>query len=72
MATVTAGEALCGLAYVAQQTFESYGWLGPKEKLHGLGMGTTPGPLIMILWFVGVLMRRSRPLCRQSPPRRSA
>ncbi|MET0374785.1 MAG: chromate transporter, partial [Rhizorhabdus sp.] len=44
------------LAYVAQQAVENYGWLGPKEMLDGLGMAeTTPGPLIMVLQFVGFL-----------------
>lgn len=33
-----------------------YGWLGPGEMLDGLGMAeTTPGPLIMVLQFVGLL-----------------
>ena len=56
MAVVTFGGAYAVLAYVAQQTVESYGWLGPKEMLDGLGMAeTTPGPLIMVLQFVGFL-----------------
>ncbi len=56
MAMVTFGGAYAVLAYVAQQAVESYGWLGPKEMLDGLGMAeTTPGPLIMVLQFVGFL-----------------
>jgi chromate transporter len=56
MAVVTFGGAYAVLAYVAQQAVESYGWLGPKEMLDGLGMAeTTPGPLIMVLQFVGFL-----------------
>jgi chromate transporter len=56
MALVTFGGAYAVLAYVAQQAVESYGWLGPKEMLDGLGMAeTTPGPLIMVLQFVGFL-----------------
>jgi chromate transporter len=56
MATVTFGGAYAVLAYVAQQAVENYGWLGPKEMLDGLGMAeTTPGPLIMVLQFVGFL-----------------
>ncbi len=44
------------LAYVAQQAVEHYGWLKPTEMLDGLGMAeTTPGPLIMVLQFVGFL-----------------
>ena len=56
MAMVTFGGAYAVLAYVAQQAVETYGWLGPKEMLDGLGMAeTTPGPLIMVLQFVGFL-----------------
>ena len=56
MATVTFGGAYAVLAYVAQQAVESYGWLSPREMLDGLGMAeTTPGPLIMVLQFVGFL-----------------
>lgn len=56
MATVTFGGAYAVLAYVAQEAVESYGWLQPTEMLDGLGMAeTTPGPLIMVLQFVGFL-----------------
>jgi chromate transporter len=56
MAMVTFGGAYAVLAYVAQQAVENYGWLGPKEMLDGLGMAeTTPGPLVMVLQFVGFL-----------------
>ncbi|MET0374884.1 MAG: chromate efflux transporter [Rhizorhabdus sp.] len=56
MAMVTFGGAYAVLAYVAQQAVENYGWLGAKEMLDGLGMAeTTPGPLIMVLQFVGFL-----------------
>ncbi len=56
MAMVTFGGAYAVLAYVAQQVVESYGWLAPREMLDGLGMAeTTPGPLIMVLQFVGFL-----------------
>ncbi|MFW2854178.1 chromate efflux transporter [Sphingomonas sp. TX0543] len=56
MAMVTFGGAYAVLAYVAQQAVDTYGWLGPKEMLDGLGMAeTTPGPLIMVLQFVGFL-----------------
>jgi chromate transporter len=54
MAVVTFGGAYAVLAYVAQQAVETYGWLAPGEMLDGLGMAeTTPGPLIMVLQFVG-------------------
>src|SRR5436190_7678225 len=56
MAMVTFGGAYAVLAYVAQQAVESYGWLRPGEMLDGLGMAeTTPGPLIMVLQFVGFM-----------------
>ena len=56
MAMVTFGGAYAVLAYVAQQAVEHYGWLKPGEMLDGLGMAeTTPGPLIMVLQFVGFM-----------------
>jgi chromate transporter len=56
MATVTFGGAYAVLAYVAQQAVQSYHWLRPGEMLDGLGMAeTTPGPLIMVLQFVGFM-----------------
>ena len=56
MAVVTFGGAYAVLAYVAQQAVGTYGWLAPGEMLDGLGMAeTTPGPLIMVLQFVGFL-----------------
>jgi chromate transporter len=55
-AMVTFGGAYSVLAYVAQQAVDTYGWLRPGEMLDGLGMAeTTPGPLIMVLQFVGFL-----------------
>ena len=56
MAVVTFGGAYAVLAYIAQQAVESYRWLAPGEMLDGLGMAeTTPGPLIMVLQFVGFM-----------------
>ncbi|UDF30683.1 UNVERIFIED_ORG: chromate efflux transporter [Roseateles sp. XES5] len=56
MAVVTFGGAYAALAYVAQEAVQHYGWLKPGEMLDGLGMAeTTPGPLIMVLQFVGFL-----------------
>ena len=56
MAIVTFGGAYAVLAYVAQQAVETYGWLKPGEMLDGLGMAeTTPGPLIMVLQFIGFM-----------------
>jgi chromate transporter len=56
MAVVTFGGAYAVLAYVAQAAVETYGWLQPGEMLDGLGMAeTTPGPLIMVVQFVGFM-----------------
>jgi chromate transporter len=56
MAMVTFGGAYAVLAYVAQEAVEHYRWLEPGEMLDGLGMAeTTPGPLIMVLQFVGFM-----------------
>jgi len=55
-AMVTFGGAYAVLAYVAQQAVDFYGWLQPDEMLTGLGLAeTTPGPLILVLVFVGFL-----------------
>ena len=55
-AIVTFGGAYAVLAYVAQQAVEVHGWLRPDEMLTGLGLAeTTPGPLILVLVFVGFL-----------------
>jgi chromate transporter len=55
-ATVTFGGAYAVLPYVSQQAVENYHWLTPAQMLDGLGLAeTTPGPLIMVLQFVGFL-----------------
>ncbi len=56
MAVVTFGGAYAALSYVAQQAVERFHWLAPAEMLDGLGMAeTTPGPLIMVVQFVGFM-----------------
>lgn len=56
MAVVTFGGAYAVLAYVAQEAVEFYGWLSAADMLAGLGLAeTTPGPLILVLQFVGFL-----------------
>lgn len=56
MAVVTVGGAYAVLAYVAQEAVEHYRWLTPDQMLEGLGLAeTTPGPLILVLQFVGYL-----------------
>ena len=56
MAVVTFGGAYAVLAYVAQAAVDGFGWLAAGEMLDGLGLAeTTPGPLILVLEFVGFL-----------------
>lgn len=54
VAVVSFGGAYAALAYVAQQAVDARHWLAPAEMLDGLGLAeTTPGPLILVLQFVG-------------------
>jgi chromate transporter len=56
MAVVTFGGAYAVLTYVAQQAVERFGWITPGQMLDGLGLAeSTPGPLIMVVQFVGFL-----------------
>jgi chromate transporter len=56
MAVVTFGGAYAVLGYVAQAGVERFAWLSPTEMLDGLALAeTTPGPLIMVVQFVGFL-----------------
>ncbi len=56
MAVVTFGGAYAVLAYVAQEAVGHYRWLSAPEMLAGLGLAeTTPGPLILVLQFVGFM-----------------
>jgi chromate transporter len=53
-ALLTFGGAYAVLPYVYQGAVEGYGWLAPGQMVDGLALGeTTPGPLIMIVAFVG-------------------
>jgi chromate transporter len=55
-ALVTFGGAYAVLPYVAQVSVEQFGWLSGPEMLDGLALGeTTPGPLIIVLAFVGFM-----------------
>jgi len=55
-AMVTFGGAYAVLSFIAERAVETYGWLGPGEMIDGLGLAeTTPGPLIMVVQFVGFL-----------------
>ncbi len=61
-AIVTFGGAYAVLAYIAQQAVSTYGWLQPGEMLDGLAMAeTTPGPLIMVVQFVGFMAAYRNP-----------
>jgi chromate transporter len=53
-AVVTFGGAYAVLPYVAQNAVETHGWLSNAQMISGLALAeTTPGPLIMVLQFVG-------------------
>ena len=53
-ALLTFGGAYAVLPYVYQGAVEHYGWLTAAQMIDGLALGeTTPGPLIMIVAFVG-------------------
>jgi len=53
-ALLTFGGAYAVLPYVFQGAVEHYGWLTPAQMIDGLALGeTTPGPLIMVVAFVG-------------------
>lgn len=53
-ALVTFGGAYAVLPYVAQQAVENFQWLTHPQMMSGLALAeTTPGPLIMVLQFVG-------------------
>ena len=53
-ALLTFGGAYAVLPYVYQGAVAHYGWLSPEQMIDGLALGeTTPGPLIMVVAFVG-------------------
>ena len=53
-ALLTFGGAYAVLPYVYQGAVQGYGWLAPTQMIDGLALGeTTPGPLIMVVAFVG-------------------
>ena len=53
-ALITFGGAYAVLPYVVQGAVETFGWLTPPQMIDGLALGeTTPGPLIMVVAFVG-------------------
>lgn len=55
-AVVTFGGAYSVLSYVDQQAVDRFHWIAKGEMADGLGLAeTTPGPLIMVVQFVGFL-----------------
>ncbi|MDB5954914.1 chromate efflux transporter [Ramlibacter sp.] len=53
-ALLTFGGAYAVLPYVFQGAVEHHHWLTPAQMIDGLALGeTTPGPLIMVVAFVG-------------------
>jgi len=55
-AFLTFGGAYAVLAYIAQAGVEQYAWLTGPQMIDGLGLAeTTPGPLIMVVQFVGFM-----------------
>ena len=61
-ALVTFGGAYAVLAYVTQAAVNDYGWLSQAQAVDGLALAeTTPGPLIMVLQFVGFVAAWNNP-----------
>ncbi len=56
LAVVTFGGAYAVLAYMAQEVVQNRGWLDATQMVDALGLAeTTPGPLILVTQFVGML-----------------
>ena len=67
-AFVTFGGAYAVLAYVAQAAVESFGWLSHAQTVDGLALAeTTPGPLIMVVQFVGFMAAWNHPVAGLTP-----
>jgi chromate transporter len=61
-ALITFGGAYAVLPYVAQMTVDHFGWLTQRQMMTGLGLAeTTPGPLIMVLQFIGFMAAWNHP-----------
>ncbi len=62
-ALLTFGGAYAVLPYVVQGAVDDYGWLSGLQMIDGLALGeTTPGPLIMVVAFVGFIGGYARAL----------
>jgi chromate transporter len=56
VALLSFGGAYAVLPYVAQGAVDTFGWLSASQMVDGLALGeTTPGPLIMVVAFVGFM-----------------
>lgn len=56
LAVVTFGGAYAVLAYMTQAVVTEYGWLNTPQMIDAMGLAeTTPGPLILVTEFVGIL-----------------
>ncbi|HEX8707440.1 MAG TPA: chromate transporter [Pyrinomonadaceae bacterium] len=61
-ALVTFGGAYAVLAYVTQAAAGAYGWMTRTQAVDGLALAeTTPGPLIMVLQFIGFMAGWNNP-----------
>jgi chromate transporter len=61
-AIVTFGGAYAVLGYIAQEAVTRYGWISSGDMAVGLGLAeSTPGPLIMVVEFVGFLAAYNNP-----------
>lgn len=56
LAVVTFGGAYAVLAYMTQTVVQDFGWIDTDQMIDALGLAeTTPGPLILVIQFVGML-----------------
>ncbi|MDZ5111541.1 chromate efflux transporter [Pseudomonas putida] len=68
-ALLTFGGAYAVLPYVYQGAVGHYGWLSPTQMIDGLALGeTTPGPLIMVVAFVGFVGGYVHPMFGEQHP----
>lgn len=68
-ALLTFGGAYAVLPYVYQGAVEHYQWLSPQQMIDGLALGeTTPGPLIMVVTFVGFVAGWTQQVLGQNQP----
>lgn len=67
-ALVTFGGAYAVLAYVTQAAADGFGWITQSQAVDGLALAeTTPGPLIMVLQFIGFMAGWNNPVGGMSP-----